>query len=672
MDDPFLISTPKRSFYQITGMKEVKSSCSAAVAALNGGATKRSKPSPALTVPAGHTFFRLLCHSSRIGGVIGKSGAIIKQLQQDTAAKIRIEDSRSGADERVIVVIASNAMNKKITLRASKEEEKGNGSEDEEAEVSAAQEAVIRVFERILDVAAETDGVSVASVGIVSCRLLAEKSQAGSVIGKGGRVVEKIRKDTGCRIRVLGSEKLPVGASPNDEIIEIEGDILAVKKALVAVSRCLQDCQVDRTKTTLSQTHEVVPQEILPDPRVDLPRQQSLVLPHMPSGSITYASGGQPLSTEAEIAPTLDSRTPRQELVFRILCSNERVGGVIGKAGTIIKGIQSETGASISVGASVAECDERLITVTAMENPRSEYSPAQNAVILVFNRSIEAGMEKGLDSSSSKGSSVSARLVVPSNQVGCLLGKGGSIISEMRKATGAVIRISGDDQVPKCASKNDKVVQITGEIVNVRDALYNVTGRLRDNSFPNRLPNDAGTRSISSVITDRSMYDRAKDASFLRLQTPFSVSYNLNRHAALTESMDHLAQSNRYDQPPSPRLWASQQTVPGTNSRSMVNIGRGLTSMKELKGGLELGSGSRSAIVTNTTVEIVIPENVIGSVYGENGSNLARLRQISGAKVVVHERHPGTTDRIVIISGTPDETQAAQSLLQAFILTGPS
>ncbi|KAK9286522.1 hypothetical protein L1049_014920 [Liquidambar formosana] len=82
--------------------------------------------------------------------------------------------------------------------------------------------------------------------------------------------------------------------------------------------------------------------------------------------------------------------------------------------------------------------------------------------------------------------------------------------------------------------------------------------------------------------------------------------------------------------------------------------------------------GSRSAIVTNTTVEIVVPENVIGSVYGENGSNLARLRQISGAKVTVHEPRPGTRERIIVISGTPDETQAAQSLLQAFILTGSS
>ncbi|KAL5988440.1 hypothetical protein ACLOJK_036204 [Asimina triloba] len=126
----------------------------------------------------------------------------------------------------------------------------------------------------------------------------------------------------------------------------------------------------------------------------------------------------------------------------------------------------------------------------------------------------------------------------------------------------------------------------------------------------------------------------------------------------------------------------------------------------------------------NTTVEIIIPEHVIGSVYGENGSNLSRMRQgcgdtiteglfgrageganraskirnrfrpkitlicllnghlreaiggsflltgrmISGAKVVVHAPRPGTRDGMVIISGTPDQTQVAESLLQAFIL----
>lgn len=38
--------------------------------------------------------------------------------------------------------------------------------------------------------------------------------------------------------------------------------------------------------------------------------------------------------------------------------------------------------------------------------------------------------------------------------------------------------------------------------------------------------------------------------------------------------------------------------------------------------------GGRSAIAKNMSVEIVVPQNVIGSVYRENGTNLARLRQV--------------------------------------------
>lgn len=53
-----------------------------------------------------------------------------------------------------------------------------------------------------------------------------------------------------------------------------------------------------------------------------------------------------------------------------------------------------------------------------------------------------------------------ARLLVSSNQIGCLLGKGGAIIAEMRKLTGAYIRILGKDLIPKCASESEEVVQV--------------------------------------------------------------------------------------------------------------------------------------------------------------------------------------------------------------------
>lgn len=37
---------------------------------------------------------------------------------------------------------------------------------------------------------------------------------------------------------------------------------------------------------------------------------------------------------------------------------------------------------------------------------------------------------------------------------------------------------------------------------------------------------------------------------------------------------------------------------------------------------------------------------------------------------MVQKPFPGTREMTVVISGTPDETQAAQNLLQAFFLTG--
>lgn len=101
-------------------------------------------------------------------------------------------------------------------------------------------------------------------------------------------------------------------------------------------------------------------------------------------------------------------------------------------------------------------------------------------------------------------------------------------------------------------------------------------------------------------------------------------------------------------------------------------------------------SGSRSALVVNTmTVEIVVTDAVNDSDFdrlrqvNRNTSKCCKLKcqsstlsqhaflnQISGAKVTVQEPRPGTAQRTVVISGTPHETQAAQSLLQAFILSG--
>lgn len=49
-------------------------------------------------------FMKILCSPLKIGGVIGKGGSNVRQLQQETGASIHAEDVTAESDERVIRV----------------------------------------------------------------------------------------------------------------------------------------------------------------------------------------------------------------------------------------------------------------------------------------------------------------------------------------------------------------------------------------------------------------------------------------------------------------------------------------------------------------------------------------------------------------------------------------
>lgn len=80
------------------------------------------------------------------------------------------------------------------------------------------------------------------------------------------------------------------------------------------------------------------------------------------------------------------------------------------------------------------------------------------------------------------------------------------------------------------------------------------------------------------------------------------------------------------------------------------------------------GGASNPAVITSTTVEVVVPRSVIPAIYGEGGGCLRQICEISDAKVTINDPKPGATESVIIISGTPEQTNAAQSLIQAFVM----
>lgn len=84
------------------------------------------------------------------------------------------------------------------------------------------------------------------------------------------------------------------------------------------------------------------------------------------------------------------------------------------------------------------------------------FSPAIDAALRLQPRCSEkVERDSGLVS-------FTTRLLVHTSRIGCLIGKGGSIISEMRKVTKANIRILSKENLPKIASEDDEMVQVKG------------------------------------------------------------------------------------------------------------------------------------------------------------------------------------------------------------------
>ncbi|KAF1861803.1 hypothetical protein Lal_00026252 [Lupinus albus] len=583
----------------------------------NNNATTSKRKSrfkrPIFKVLPGQIAFRIVCHSSIIGGLIGSSGSFVSSLRRETGCKIHCEESVPATEERTILVIGSILSRKGVTLIGVE----GDGGE---VEVSNAQEALLRIYERIWELEVEKVKRVVLNREVL-CKLLAHTSQIGAVVGKGGKNINTIRNNSGAKIRVCPS---PHCAPEDQELILITGKILAVKKALIGVSQCLQDCpplaKVPASLTTPTNNYSDKSTSS-PDPDAELFPHFNSWIHSMEGLSLNDASKGR----NSNGASGHDSKGTEHEVAFRLLCTNSVAGSVIGEKGAIVRALECKTGASITFSPPLAEFAERIVTISAIEKLESSYSPAQDAVVLVFARTIEGKFERGFLPVSDMASPVTARILVSPSTVSYLSGNEGRIISELREVTGCDIQILHGELLPSDASDSDVVVQITGGYKSVPNALYKITCSIRDN-MPNEVLPEARMKSKLKVNKD-----------------PPKGNHFAHGKSAST----------------------SRRFIP--QNAGVRAAGNGHTGLSGNRG---RGRGNKVATVTNTTVEIKVSEHVFSSVYGEDGGNLDRIKQISGASVTVYDPSVGTSEGRVVISGTPDQTFAAQSLLQAFIQAG--
>ncbi|CAA7051612.1 unnamed protein product [Microthlaspi erraticum] len=593
-----------------------------------GGGNGRSAKSHPETMAT--TTYRVLCHDAKAGGVIGKSGTIIKSIRQRTGAWINVHELFPGDVERIIEI----------------SDNRRRDPDGRMPSFSPAQEALFSVHDRILESEAqfgygggpppeeeEDYGGVRPGGGRIVTRLVVSRLHVGCLLGKGGKIIEQMRIETKTHIRILPRESnLPRCVSNTEEIVQIVGEQTAVKNALAIVSSRLRESQHRDRSNFGGRLHSPEGPERSFTPAADeyVPHQRRQSSERFTRGSYRNNSFSSRQSSYAggDVSPAVAGGETAQpfyteELVFRILCPADKIVRIVGESQGIIDLLQNEIGVDMRVSDPVAGSDEQIITISSEEAPDDQLFPAQEALLHIQTRILDLVPEKD--------NLVTTRLLVSSRDSVCLEGKAGSEISRL---TGASVEILSRKEY---ASINDVVIQIAGEIRAARDALVELTLQLRSHMCkelsqketpPGSTSTNGPLEGVAGAIEVASSNNTSQSREGL---TGFNL--NLLQASTIAPQFKEGRESEHRDE------------VPVTTSRMSVPL------------------------VTRSTLEVVLPDLAIPKLVSKSRNKLAQISEWSGASVTLVEDRPEETQNIIRISGTPEQAERAQSLLQGFILS---
>nr|XP_042710434.1 poly(rC)-binding protein 3 isoform X13 [Chrysemys picta bellii] len=291
----------------------------------------------------------------------------------------------------------------------------------------------------------------------LTIRLLMHGKEVGSIIGKKGETVKKMREESGARINI--SE----GNCP-ERIVTITGPTDAIFKAFAMIAYKFEEDIINSMSNS-----------------------------------------------------TATSKPP---VTLRLVVPASQCGSLIGKGGSKIKEIRESTGAQVQVaGDMLPNSTERAVTISgtpdaiiqcvkqicvvmleaytiqgqyaiphpdqltklhqlAMQQtpftPLGQTTPAFPGEKLPLHSSEEAqnlmGQSSGLDASPPASTH---ELTIPNDLIGCIIGRQGTKINEIRQMSGAQIKIANATE-----GSSERQITITGTPANISLAQYLINARL--------------------------------------------------------------------------------------------------------------------------------------------------------------------------------------------------
>lgn len=396
---------------------------------------------------------------------------------------------------------------------------------------------------------------------------------------------------------------------------------------------------------------------------------------------------------------------PRVEI--RVLLQSKNAGAIIGKGGTNIKRLRTDFKASVTVPDSSGP--ERILTVSAELGTVLE-------VLLDIIPSLEDYKNKHGEFD------CEIRMIVHQSQAGCIIGRAGFKVKELREKTGAGIKVYSTC----CPNSTDRVVGISGKRKVVVGCVEEIIELLQ--SAPPKGPiqpydptyfDEYAAPEYGGFISSESRSSKGLPRGSVAPVPPMRGGMRGGRMGGMDDYSMGMGggfgggmrgRGGGYGGRGgmgSMRGGLSSMgggfggMGDGGMGDSLGGMNRGSFGRGGMRGGMNSGMGrggsssmlgggfggndhgsgmqqSFSGDSTNIsgsqgmsfgedgseTTQVTIPKDMAGAIIGKGGARITEIRRRSGAQIVIDEALPGSNERIISIIGSQEQIQNAQYMLQ--------
>ncbi|KAM9081670.1 heterogeneous nuclear ribonucleoprotein K isoform X7 [Muntiacus reevesi] len=393
------------------------------------------------------------------------------------------------------------------------------------------------------------------------------------------------------------------------------------------------------------------------------------------------------------------SRNTDEMVELRILLQSKNAGAVIGKGGKNIKALRTDYNASVSVPDSSGP--ERILSISA------DIETIGEILKKIIPTLEEYQHYKGSDFD------CELRLLIHQSLAGGIIGVKGAKIKELRENTQTTIKLFQEC----CPQSTDRVVLIGGKPDRVVECIKIILDLISESPIKGRAqpydPNfydetydyggftmmfdDRRGRPVGFPMRGRGGFDRMPPGRGGRPMPPSRRDYDdmSPRRGPPPPPPGRggrggsRARNLPLPPPPPPRggdlMAYDRRGRPGDRYDGMVGFSADETwdsaidtwSPSEWQMAYEPqveyhgyysyagGRGSYGDLGGPIiTTQVTIPKDLAGSIIGKGGQRIKQIRHESGASIKIDEPLEGSEDRIITITGTQDQIQNAQYLLQ--------